>query len=38
MLKGRVLFRGSDTVNQLGLIQSAIGMPTEEQMKQMKVR
>ncbi|GMR56415.1 hypothetical protein PMAYCL1PPCAC_26610, partial [Pristionchus mayeri] len=37
MIKGRVLFRGSDSDNQMQLIQAAIGTPTEEQLKQMKV-
>ncbi|GMT02648.1 hypothetical protein PENTCL1PPCAC_24822, partial [Pristionchus entomophagus] len=37
MIKGRVLFRGSDSEHQMQLVQSAFGTPNEEQLKQMKV-
>ncbi|GMT31082.1 hypothetical protein PFISCL1PPCAC_22379, partial [Pristionchus fissidentatus] len=37
MIKGRVLFRGSDSDHQMQMIQAAFGNPTEEQLKLMKV-
>ncbi|GMT30514.1 hypothetical protein PFISCL1PPCAC_21811, partial [Pristionchus fissidentatus] len=37
MIKGRVLFRGSDSDHQMQLIQAGLGTPTEDQLKQMKV-
>ncbi|GMS80685.1 hypothetical protein PENTCL1PPCAC_2860 [Pristionchus entomophagus] len=37
MIKGRVLFRGTDSDHQMQLIQSAFGAPTEEEIRMMKI-
>ncbi|KAF8366248.1 hypothetical protein PRIPAC_84077 [Pristionchus pacificus] len=37
MIKGRVMFRGSDSEHQMQLIQTAFGTPTDDQLKAMKV-
>ncbi|GMR59624.1 hypothetical protein PMAYCL1PPCAC_29819, partial [Pristionchus mayeri] len=37
MIKGRVLFRGTDSDHQMQLIQAAFGAPTDEEIKMMKV-